>query len=446
MFGVVIVVLNSVEDAVNLLEKRSSIYSDRAQISMLVEPSLMDWGNLVTSLSYGERWRKSRRMMHQWLHKQAAEEFHPSQQHQARLLLQRLLSKSDSLNTSEVLELEIYTTMAGTIMHSVYGLKVEDPNNTFMLKLKGAMDNIAKAALPSNFLVNSFPALIRVPDWLPWTDWKRLGKEWREQKEDAVNSPFNWTKSEMKRSVHEPSLVECMLGKAEHLGIDSSEVDDHVKEVAFALFGGALEIAVFEYTVNTILIFFVAMLLFPEAQRTAQAEIDTIIGSERLPVMEDRSQLPYIERLIKEVIRWRPILPIGIPHVCHQDDVYNGYRIPKDAIIFGNIWAMNHNAQVYKDPETFEPDRFIDPSVPPTPSFGFGRRICPGIHFAGSSLFIFIASILAAFNIEMAKDAEGNGIAPVPVSENTAIYHPVPFKFKLTLRSATYKQLIQSGV
>ncbi|KAG9073794.1 hypothetical protein FRC06_011150, partial [Ceratobasidium sp. 370] len=237
MFGIVIVVLNNVEDAVNLLEKRSSIYSDRAQTAMLVDPSLMDWGNLVTSLSYGERWRKSRRMMHQWLHKQAAEEFHQSQQHQARLLLQRLLSKSDSLNTSEVLELEIYTTMAGTIMHSVYGLKVEDPSDTFMLKLKEAMDNIAKAALPSNFLVNSFPALIRVPDWFPWTDWKRLGREWREQKEDAVNGPFNWTKSEMEKSVHEPSMVESMLGQAEHLGIDSSEVDDYVKEVAFVLFG-----------------------------------------------------------------------------------------------------------------------------------------------------------------------------------------------------------------
>ncbi|KAG9079141.1 hypothetical protein FS749_008791, partial [Ceratobasidium sp. UAMH 11750] len=197
MFGVVIVVLNNVEDAVNLLEKRSSIYSDRARTAMVVDPSLMDWGNLVTALSYGERWRKSRRMMHQWLHKQATEKFHPSQQHQARLLLQRLLRKSDSLITSEVLELEICTTMAGTIMHSVYGMKVQDPDDRFMLKLKEAMDNIAKAVLPSNFLVNSFPALLRVPGWFPWTDWKRLGREWREQKEDAVNGPFNWTKSEM---------------------------------------------------------------------------------------------------------------------------------------------------------------------------------------------------------------------------------------------------------
>ncbi|KAG9083640.1 hypothetical protein FRC06_004449 [Ceratobasidium sp. 370] len=112
----------------------------------------------------------------------------------------------------------------------------------------------------------------------------------------------------MEKSVHEPSIVESMLEQAEHLGTYSSEVEPMtmVKEVAFVLFGGGTDTMV-----NTILIFFVAMLLFPETQRKAQAEIDAVVGSERLPVMGDRSQLPYVERFIQEVLRWRPILPTG---------------------------------------------------------------------------------------------------------------------------------------
>ncbi|KAG9075234.1 hypothetical protein FRC06_010212 [Ceratobasidium sp. 370] len=429
MFGTVIIVLNSAEDAISLLEKRSGIYSDRSHFPMLADPSLMDWADLVSALGYGERWRKSRRIMHQWLHKQAAEAFHPSQQRQARILLQRLLSKANHLDSSKELELEAYRAMAGTIVHSVYGLNIEDSSETFILKLKETVDNLAKAALPSNllslrdFLVNTFPALLQIPDWFPGADWKRTAKKWREQKNDAVDSPYNWTKSEMEKHEHNPSMVESMLGQANRLGLDANEVDGYVKQIAFILYGGGTDT-----TVAAILVFFVAMLLFPEVQKKAQEEIDATVGLERLPTMEDRPYLPYVGRLIQE------------------DDIYKGYRIPKGAKIFANIWAISRNAEVYKDPEVFEPDRFLDPSVPPSPTFGFGRRLCPGIHYAGASLFIFIVSILAAFNIELARDEQGNSVVPSPEGEKTVIFHPVPFKLKLTPRSATFEQLIHAGL
>ncbi|KAG9076122.1 hypothetical protein FS749_012140 [Ceratobasidium sp. UAMH 11750] len=187
------------------------------------------------------------------------------------------------------------------------------------------------------------------------------------------------------------------------------------------------------------------MLLYPEVQKKAQAEIDLILGNKSLPTMEDRSRLPYIERIIQELLRWRPAIPYGLPHVCHEDDTYKGYRIPKGAIVFGNIWAITRNAKVYKDPETFNPDRFLDPAVPPSPTFGFGRRLCPGIHYAGSALFIFIASILAAFDIEMAKDEQGNDIVPEAEADDGAVYHPLPFKLRLTPRSSVHECLIRAG-
>ncbi|KAG8734346.1 hypothetical protein FRC10_011758, partial [Ceratobasidium sp. 414] len=157
----------------------------------------MNWKNLASILEYGDRWRKTRRMMYQWLNREAAEMFQPSQQRLTRLLLQRMMSNHDHLNSSEQLELEIYRTVAGTIMHSVYGLEIDGPNDVFLLKLRETVDNTSKALLPSNFLVNAFPALVRIPDWFPGTDWKRVAKEWREKKDDTVDSPYNWAKSEM---------------------------------------------------------------------------------------------------------------------------------------------------------------------------------------------------------------------------------------------------------
>lgn len=71
------------------------------------------------------------------------------------------------------------------------------------------------------------------------------------------------------------------------------------------------------------------MVSFPEIQKRAQAEIDTITGGQRLPDYKDYDALPFIQAIVREAARWNPVSPLGIPHVCSEDDVYNGYYIPK---------------------------------------------------------------------------------------------------------------------
>jgi cytochrome P450 len=80
------------------------------------------------------------------------------------------------------------------------------------------------------------------------------------------------------------------------------------------------------------------MILFPEVQHKAQAELDALIGQDRLADSSDEESLPYMNALIKEVLRWRPVLPNAIPHRVMEDDVYNGMRIPKGSWVFGNSW------------------------------------------------------------------------------------------------------------
>ena len=91
-------------------------------------------------------------------------------------------------------------------------------------------------------------------------------------------------------------------------------------------------------TVTVLHAFFLFMVLFPEAQRKAQKELDEVVGPTRLPEFEDRPNLPYINALCKEVMRWHPIVPLGIAHRVTQDDVYGGYLIPKGSLVLGNAW------------------------------------------------------------------------------------------------------------
>ena len=82
------------------------------------------------------------------------------------------------------------------------------------------------------------------------------------------------------------------------------------------------------------------MTLHPEAQRKAQDELDRVIRRDRLPTFADRPNLPYVDALVKEVLRWNPVAPLGLPHVTFSDDVFEGYHIPKDSILIANIWFV----------------------------------------------------------------------------------------------------------
>jgi len=78
------------------------------------------------------------------------------------------------------------------------------------------------------------------------------------------------------------------------------------------------------------------MALYPEVQKKAQADIDQI-ALDRLPTLDDYESLPYIKAIIKEISRWGPATPLGVPHRVTEDDIYENYLIPKGATVFGNI-------------------------------------------------------------------------------------------------------------
>lgn len=83
------------------------------------------------------------------------------------------------------------------------------------------------------------------------------------------------------------------------------------------------------------------MALFPEVQTKAQLELDTVVGRTKLPEFEDRENLPYINALVKEVLRWHPVVPMNVAHASSQDDICEGYLIPKGSSILANIWCVS---------------------------------------------------------------------------------------------------------
>jgi len=201
--------------------------------------------------------------------------------------------------------------------------------------------------------------------------------------------------------------------------------------------------------VSAIYSFFLALTMHPEVVRKAQAEIDAVVGKDRLPTFMDRPHLPYINALTMEVFRWNSVVPTSVPHRVMQDDIHEGYLIPKGSLVIPNIWKFAHDPRTYAKPFEFNPERFIatkdhTPERDPRElCFGFGRRICPGIHLADASVFISCAMSLAVFDITKVVE---NGVTIEPVHENTTgtISHPKPFKCSIKPRSEKAISLIEA--
>jgi cytochrome P450 len=252
-----------------------------------------------------------------------------------------------------------------------------------------------------------------------------------------MNVPADFVMQQMAQKTAKPSYVERLLAA------DPDEEDiTHIKQSAAALYAGGAD-----STAAGLSFFILAMTAYPEAQAKAQAEIDRVMGRGRLPGFQDRDKLPYVEAIVKETLRWKPLAPLGPPHMSDEEDEIHGYRIPKGAIILPSIKWFSADPAVYPDPDEFRPERFLGPKESPSPYgyvFGFGRRICPGRLLADSTMFLTIAQTLAVFDIRKAIDKKtGEVIEPVVGTGTGLVAHPLPFQCNIVPRSKQHEELIR---
>lgn len=433
--GTHLIVVNSAKAANEIFEKRSSIYSDRPAFVTMKEILKMKWAMGFTS--YGADWRRLRKAFHQHFQPVASEQYHPIEARATLDLLQRLLHTPQDF-------IDHIRHMAGrTILEITYGIEVQPQNDYYIKTVEKALDAMTFGSSPRANVFETFPILTRLPDWLPGMSLKREAKEWIPSCIQVAEAPFRAVKEAVANGTAIESVTSSLLRDSED---EKSPWDEDIaKRVPAAmLFGGA------DTTLSAITTFMLTMVLYPEIQRKAHAEIDAIIGHDRLPIHSDEDLLPYVGAVVKEVLRWSPIAPLAIPHSVMSDDIYEGYFIPAGSIVLGNCWAILHDESVYPDPYVFKPERFLGPDNTattnfPDAAFGFGRRVCPGRFMAHASTWLAITSILATFEISKDVDESGNEIVPTGEYLSGPITHPVPFKCSIKPRSHAAETLIQTA-
>ncbi|KAG0702304.1 cytochrome P450 [Suillus ampliporus] len=468
VLGQHIIVVNSVKTAIDMLDKKSTVYSDRPVLPMAGE--LVGLKHVMTLLPYGDHFRRHRKYFHRVIGSRAALDiYNPVEEVETHRFLKRVLAKPDQLQA------HIRHTAGAIILRISHGYEVKENNDPFVDLADRALDYFSRSTVPGAFMVDIVPSLAKVPEWFPGAGFKRTAREWRKSVDELAAAPHQFVKDQMAVGIAHKSFTSDLLE-----GRTLSAEEEHVvKWSAATMYGGGADT-----TVSTVYSFFLAMTLYPDVQKKAQAEIDAVVGPDRLPSFADRGSLPYTEALVKEVLRWNAVVPTSFPHRVTEDDIHDGYYIPEGSLIITNIWLvpaarrffvfdiltepndrfMLNDPRTYANPSQFNPERFLanggkGPETDPhTICFGFGRRICPGrsdsepktvltslsfagLHLADASAWISAAMSLAVFNISKVVE---NGVEITPVFDPSSgtISHPKPFKCSIKARSAKALELV----
>ncbi|KAH9474637.1 Cytochrome P450 monooxygenase 58 [Psilocybe cubensis] len=427
-----VIVLGTAQPAWDLLEKRSDIYSSRPRF--VVAGEILSDNRRGLMLPNNDAWRKWRKILHSGFHSRQAESYNDIQSLESKVLLKQIL------DAPEEYERHIQRFAASLAVSVTYGKRINSVDEWVVKANMDAMDwTYSWYSIPGKYLVESWPWLLKLPRSLQWF---RREPEMR-KKEDIrfLTHLLNDVKTRMANGTSQDCLASQSLANIKQIGME--EID-----LAYAVsspFGAGIET-----TSGSTTSFILAMLHWPEIQKLAQAELDAVVGQDRMPDYDDRGSLQYVQALVKETLRWRPVAILGgSPHAVTADDVYNGMFIPKGSTVYANMYGIMKDPEMFPEPDTFKPERFLKSTNPRLINFdlpfGFGRRACPGIHLALNSLFINISRILWAFDIKPAVDEHGQQIFPdVNNYTNGFNSRPVSFKCQLIPRNAKIKALIEA--
>ncbi|KZT40803.1 cytochrome P450 [Sistotremastrum suecicum HHB10207 ss-3] len=443
IFGNNVVVITSYKIAQDLLLKRGAIYSSRPPA-----PLLADYAGFYYSLAalpMGDFMHGQRRLLNQFLNPSAARNYDDFLAQKARSLAWLTHQKPERFQAYNRMH------MTATALKIAYGFEVASEGDPWVTDAEDMSRSLESLGTFGTHPIDVFPILGKLPFWI----WGRTFAEGMERaKKGAYNTsskPYGFIKEQVAKGEANLSMASELI-ESHTLPDGSVEQEETISSACSHVYAAGADT-----TVSAIDTFALAMLLHPEIQRKAQRELDDLLQGERLPTLADRDSLPYTQAVFKEVLRWKPIVPLGLPHVLEQDDIYNDMLIPAGSLILADIYDMASDSRHFPDPSTFNPDRFlkyegegrslrVDVCNPEDFIFGFGRRICPGRHLASGSLWIALATMLSVFDIAIPTDVDGNKIMPDMEYESGLVSHPKTYRGDFTPRSKNALELLAAAI
>ncbi|XP_005093234.1 steroid 17-alpha-hydroxylase/17,20 lyase [Aplysia californica] len=286
-------------------------------------------------------------------------------------------------------------------------------------------------------VLQCFPFLRKVPG-LPF---KRKYETLLQARDDVMEHYFHDMKNTYSKD-QERGIVDYLLtAQAELLesGDDFTITDDTIKASICETTAAA-----YVSSTSTVSTLFLILLQHPDIQEKMYTEIAGVVGAEETPQLLHRSQLPYVEATILETLRYTTVSPFLLPHYTRTDISFEGMHIPRNSVLVMNAWHCHRREDLWEDPWTFKPERFLNekgellasnhPVRMNLVAFGAGSRQCPGETFSKSRLFLIVATLLNNFEFFPLEGVPLPSEDPRDWPDGNVIKAPEPFRCGLRKR------------
>ncbi|GKT88705.1 cytochrome P450 [Colletotrichum tofieldiae] len=382
------IVLGSAQAAWDLLERKGAIFSSRPRFIMggeLLSGGMR--GLMALTHLFGGGGRQS-------------ETYRPVQSLESKVLMHELLTRPSDFRR----HLERYA--ASVIVTVTYGRRVEDVSTDIVVQRNAeSMGRLTSVNIPGKFAVERYPVLKYVPSFL--APWKAEVLKQRRKDMQLYTELMDEVRDKVAKGVAPACFAKHLLQEQAGLGMTDLEI----AYTAGSPFGAGVETSA-----GSLASFLLACTKFgPRFIPKAQEELDRVVGGGRLPTFEDLDRLGYVRAIASETLRWRPVAVLGgTPHASTADHMYRGMFIPKGSTVIAPLWSIHLNEADFPEPDEFRPERFMEhreyPGTFGHSAFGWGRRICPGMHLGAASVALNIARILWGFQVNPAKDEKGRDV------------------------------------
>lgn len=403
-----VVVLNGYEAVREALSNHADVFSDRPDIPAI---SILTKRKGIVFAPYGPVWRKQRKFCHTMLRsfgigKLSLEPCILEGLATVKSELHRLSGEhgGDGLDLTPLISNAVSNVICSVSLGQRFHHEDREFRTLLDLMARGLEISVNSPAV----LINVFPLLYYIPFGV-------FG-ELRQVQRDitAFIKKIIAQHRETLDAANPRDLIDMYLLEMQAL-VATGEKDSSFTEDYLFYIIGDLFIAGTDTTTNSVLWLLLYMSIHPDIQKKVQAEIDTVLGPDRVPSLTDKSMLPYTEATIMEVQRMTVVVPLSIPHMASCNTEFRGYTIPKGTVIVPNLWSVHRDTTVWDQPNDFNPERFLDEQgelhrpehfIP----FGIGRRVCMGEQLAKMELFLMFTSLMQAFSFSLPA-----GQAPPPM-------------------------------
>ncbi|KAJ0969475.1 hypothetical protein J5N97_022352 [Dioscorea zingiberensis] len=385
-------VVSSSQMAREIMKTHDLIFASRPQFKAA---QILLYGNKDMALApYGEHWRRMRKIaVTNLLSMRRVQSFQPVREMEVAHLMDKI-SQASSSSSKKALNMShlLFCLANDMLCRTILGDLQEGMNEMFQEMI------VENAALLGGFnLEDYFPSL----GWLS----SLFGLD-----EKAKRNFIKWdgilnqmiqehTNKKHRNDQKDDDFVDVLLSLKEDPNLGFNLENEHIKALLLNMFAAGTDT-----TYATLEWAMAELIKNPNVMKMLQDEVKRIASGKSMVNEHDLGEMHYLRAVIKETLRLHPPVPMLLPRESMDSCQLEGYEIPKKTRVIINYWAITRDPNVWEKPDEFIPERFLNNPIDFKGQdyeyipFGSGRRICPGMQFAVSTIELTLANLVYRFD------------------------------------------------